>query len=212
MPPLHINRDGYMAFLKKIFVKAQNSTDDNSVETTKKRQAAAIGVLGLFQEHLPTTFENHPGTSLSAAAWLAGTSLYRSFGYQHNIAPGTVILSDIANEKGPILTGTFIYFLNKEGIKLEQSEVILKFTEEQKPRKNILEIQEKCQDSYNEIMRKNGFDYLEAAKVGAIVCAMMVNYHCIRRHDLEPKLAVGLVLMGFVEGTKTCPSPLKSGN
>ena len=210
--PLHDNTDGYMSFLKNLFGKSQNFSDDNSVETMKRRQAAAIEVLRLFQEHFPTTFENHPGTSLSAAAWLAGTSLYRSFGYQHNIAPGTVILSDIANEKGPILTGIFMYFLDKDGIKLKQGEVILKFTEEQKPRKNILEIQERCQDSYNEIMRKNGFDYLEAAKVGAIICAMMVNFHCISHHDLEPKLAAGLVLMGFVEGTKTCPTPLKSGN
>jgi hypothetical protein len=37
----------------------------------------------------------------------------------------------------------------------------------------------------------------------------MVTTCCLRAHDLEPGLAVGLVAMGFIEGAKASPFPLK---
>jgi hypothetical protein len=198
-----------MSLPKNSSDNSQKPAEENSADEMKRRQQVTIGVLGIFQKNLPTTFESHPETSLSASAWLAGTSLFRSFGFKLDCAPGTVILSEVANQKGPILSNIFMYSLEKGGVKLKPGDVVYKFSEEHKPRKTILEIQEQFQDSYNEIMKKNGFEFEGAARMGAMVCAMMVNFHCISNHDLDPKLAVGLVLMGFVEGTKTCPVPLK---
>ena len=71
------------------------------------------------------------------------------------------------------------------------------------PQKTLLEIQEQFQDRYNEIMRQHGFDYMEGAKTGAVVCALLVKVYALRRKDLEPKLAASIVSMGFVEGAKT---------
>ena len=198
-----------MSFLKNLFNSTPKNSGD-SVETAKKRQQAAIEVLDVFQKHLPTTFESHPASVLYAAAWLAGTSLYRSLGYTHESAPGTVILSDKVNNEWPKLMNSYMFFLQKDGIKLNPADLVLNIPQEYKPKKDILKIQELFQVSYNEIMRKNGFDYVEGAQVGTIICAILTKYYCISHKDLEPKLAAGIVSMGLVEGAKTSPAPLKS--
>jgi hypothetical protein len=198
-----------MSFFKKLFGGSSNQSND-SVEVMKKRQQAAIEVLGIFQEHLPTTFESHPASVLYAGAWLAGTSLYRTFGYTHNADPGTVILSDIANEEWPKLANLYMYIIQKDGIKLNPEDLIIDIPIEHKPKKDILQIQELFQEQYNQIMKKYGFDFLEGAQVGAFICGILTNFHCIANKDLEPRLAAGIVSMGFVEGAKTNPIPLKS--
>jgi len=67
---------------------------DKAFEIAKRRQAAATAVLKLFEEQYQTTLGSHVGTVLYAAAWLAGTSLYRSLGYKQEFEPGVVVLSD----------------------------------------------------------------------------------------------------------------------
>ena len=183
----------------------------DSVETMKRRQQAATEVLGLFQENFQTTFESHPPTVLFAGAWLAGTSLYRSFGYADTADPGTIILSDQANEEWPKLMNVYLYaVMEKSRIPVNPQEMILEIPQEYKAKKDILKIQELFQDTYHQIMRKHGFDYVGGAQVGAFICAIITETHCLHRKDLDPKLAVGIVSMGFVEGAKTCPLPLKS--
>jgi hypothetical protein len=180
-----------------------------ALEIAKRRQTAALAVLQLFEKHFDQTVGSHPETVLHAAAWLAGTSLYRSFGYKEEQAPGTIMLSEKANEEWPKLMKTFVFLVEKDGIKLKPDELILNFPGEHGPKKSILEIQAEFQDEYNKVMQANGFDFAEGGKTGAVVCAMLVKAYCVRRKDLEPALAAGIVEMGFIEGAKTSPAPLK---
>ncbi len=198
-----------MSFLKNLFGDPPKNSGD-SIEIMKKRQQAAIEVLDIFQKHFPTTFESHPASVLCAAAWLAGTSLHRSLGYQHESAPGTVILSDKVNNEWPKLMNLYMSFLQKDGINLKPQDLVLDIPQEYKPKKDILTIQETFQNTYNEIMRRNGFNHAQGAQVGTLICAILTRYHCIKRKDLAPKLAAGIVSMGFVEGAKTSPAPLRS--
>lgn len=200
-----------MSFLKNLFGGSSKQGND-SIETMKRRQQAAVEVLGIFQENFPTTFESHPASVLYAGSWLAGTSLYRSLGYDHNAAPGTVILSDKVNEEWPKLGNLYLHVIQQDGINLNPQELVLEIPQEYKSKKDILKIQELFQDSYNDIMRKYGFNYEEGAQVGVFICAILTKFHCLVHKDLEPKLAAGIVSMGFVEGAKICPFPLKAGN
>jgi hypothetical protein len=163
----------------------------------------------LFEEHYQTTLEAHTGTVLYAAAWLAGTSLYRSLGYQQELEPGVVVLSEQANRQVPTLMKVFMLLLDKEGVKLPPDGFIAKIPEQFHPRKTLLQVQEQFQDRYNAIMKQQGFDYLEGAKTGAVVCALLVKLYALRRKVLEPALAASIVSLGFVEGSKTAPAPLK---
>ncbi len=70
-------------------------------------------------------------------------------------------------------------------------------------------IQRVLQNPYNQVMKKYGFDYASGAQAGAVVCALFTRTYCVERSDLDPRVAVGIVSMGLVEGTKTIPVPLK---
>jgi hypothetical protein len=184
-----------------------------SPEVQKKRYDAAVEFLRVLQENfLSSDGKAHAGTVLSAAAWLAGTSLYRALNYKHNPAPGTVVLSNEVNEVGPKLMNLFMYYCERNGISLKSDQLVLKTPDEHKPQMEILQVQEKFQDRYNEIMKKHGLDYLDGAKAGMIVCSIVFQYHCARVKDIEPNTAAGIVSMGVVEGAKTAPPPLGLGN
>jgi hypothetical protein len=176
----------------------------------KNRADAAAEVMGIFDRHFRTPQGIHPGTVLSAAAWLAGTSLYRSFGYTQNPEPGTVMLSEKANQEFPRLLDLFTYYMVKGGTQIPPEQFILEPPETLKPRMTILEIQEAHQDEYNAIMKKHKLDYLDGARAGMIVCSMLFNYHCVKRQDLDPRLGAGIISMGVVTGAKTAPMPLKT--
>jgi len=102
-----------------------------------------------------------------------------------------------------------MFLLDKEGVKLKTNEFVTKIPTELTSKKTLPQIQEQLQERYNEIMREHGFNYVEGAKTGAVVCALLVKVYALRRKDLEPKMAASIVSMGFVEGSKTAPAPLK---
>ena len=177
----------------------------------KNRADAAAEVMGIFDRHFRTPQGIHPGTVLAAAAWLAGTSLYRSFGYPQSPEPGTVMLSEKANQEFPKLLDLFTYYMFKGGTQIKPEHFILETPESLKPQKTILQIQEANQEEYNAIMKKHRLDYLDGARAGIIACAMLFNYHCVKRQDLDPRLGAGIISMGIVTGAKTAPTPLGQG-
>lgn len=174
----------------------------------KNRVEAATEVMGIFDRHFSPQNGIHPGTVLSTAAWLSGTSLYRSFGYTQNPEPGTVMLSEIANQEFPKLLNLFQFYMFQNGMQLQPDQFILEIPNEHKPLKNILEIQEAYQDEYNAIMKRYELDYLDGARAGIIVCSMVFAYHCLQRKDMDPRLGAGIISMGIITGAKTVPFPL----
>jgi hypothetical protein len=178
-------------------------------EIARRRQAAAAEVVTMLEDQFQTTFASHAGTLLRAAAWLSGTSLYRSFRFAGKIPPGSPILSDQSNEEGLKLLKVFMFLIDKDGIKLKQDDFSAEIPPAFRSTMGILQVQEQFQDTYNEIMKKHGFDFAEGARTGAVACARLMKLHCVNRTDLNPPMAASIVTMGFVEGAKTSPAPLK---
>jgi len=179
-----------------------------SPEMQKKRHDAAMEFLKAFQERIPLlNGKPHAGTVLSAAAWLAGTSLYRSLNYKHTSAPGTFLLSNEANEVVPKLIHIFLYYCHRNGFEFKSDQLVLKTPDEHKSTMEIRQVQEKFQDPYNAIMQKHGLDYLDGAKAGMIVCSILLQYYCSRVKDIDPNVAVGIVSKGVIAGAKTVPPP-----
>jgi hypothetical protein len=181
-----------------------------SSELQKKRHDAALEFLNILQRNfLSPDGKGHAGTVLSAAAWLAGTSLYRSLNYKGDPAPGTVMLSNEVNKVWPQLMNLFMYYCQRNGIALQPDQLVLQIPDEHKPQIEIRQIQEKLQDQYNAIMKKHDLDYLDGARAGVIICSIIFHYHCTRARDIDPEVAAGIVSMGILEGAKTAPPPLK---
>jgi hypothetical protein len=176
----------------------------------KNRADAATEILKIFDRHFRTPQGIHPGTVLSAAAWLAGTSLYRSFGYTQNPEPGTVMLSEKVNQEFPKLLDLFTYYMFRGGTQIKPEQFILETPDAFKPLRTILQIQEAHQAEYNAIMKKHNLDYLDGARAGIIVCSILFNYHCVKRQDLDPRLGAGIISIGVVTGAKTAPMPLET--
>jgi hypothetical protein len=175
----------------------------------KNRVDAATEVMGIFDRHFRTPQGIHAGTVLSTAAWLSGTSLYRSFGYTQNPEPGAVMLSEKANQEFPKLLNLFHFYMFQGGVQLKPEQFILQPPDAHKPLKTILEIQDAHQDEYNAIMKRHGLDYMDGARAGIIVCSMVFSYHCTQRKDIDPRVGAGIISMGIVTGAKTVPMPLK---
>lgn len=181
-----------------------------SPELQKKRHDAALEFLNILQRNfLSPDGKGHAGTVLSAAAWLAGTSLYRSLNYKGDPAPGTVMLSDEVNKAWPQLMNLFIYYCHRNGITLQPDRLVLQTPAEHKPQIEIRQIQEKLQDRYNAIMKKHDLDYLDGARAGVIICSIIFQYHCTRARDIDPGVAAGIVSMGILEAAKIVPPSLK---
>ena len=184
-----------------------------SPEMQKKRYDAAMEFLGVMQKHfLSSDGKAHAGTVLSAAAWLAGTSLYRSLNYKNDITPGVVVLSNEVNEAWPQLMNLFAFYCKQNGIDVMSKPLVTVFPEQDKPRMEVAQVQQEFQDRYNEIMKRYGLDYLNGARSGMIACSIIFQYHCTVAKDIDPHVATGIVAMGVVEGAKTAPPPLGLGN
>lgn len=194
---------------QKLPEKASKNDILGSPALQKKRFDAAIEVMELFERYFkPTQGNVHPETVLFAAAWLAGTSLHRSFGYAQKSEPGTIILSEKANQEWPELMELFMFYLQKKGVNLKSIQLETEVLDKHKPQKTILEIQEEFQDDYHAIMKKHRFDYVDGARAGIIACAMVFDYHCVNKKDLDPRLGAGIIGIGLVGGAKTSPLPL----
>lgn len=181
-----------------------------SVEMQRKRYDAALEFSSLLQKRLPAPEGKvHAGTVLSVAAWLTGTSLYRSMPYRHNPAPGIIMLSNEVNEAWLTLLNLFLYYCQRNGVELKPDQFILKIPDAHKPQMEMRQAQEQFQDAYYAIMRKHGLDYLDGARAGVIVCAMEFYYHCTHAREIDPNVAAGLVVSGIVTAAKTVPPPLK---
>lgn len=187
-----------------------DSTDlgARALETAVRRQEAAKEVLALLERYFEAAASPHPETVLFAAAALAGTSLYRSLKIEEELQPGVVVLSDKVNEEWPKLMRTFVYLLEKFGIRVKVEEANFEIAAEHRSQQSLRQIQEALQTPYNAIMSAHGFDYGEGARTGAVLCALLVRTYCGTHKLLEPGLAASIVAMGFVEGAKTVPAPL----
>lgn len=191
---------------------AKPSTDETffSPEMQKKRYEAAMEFLKVLQSRF--SGENaHAGTILSTAARLAGTSLYRSLNYKNDFTPGVVVLSEEVNQAWPQLMNLFAFYCKQNGFDVMGQPLVTKFSDRDKPRMQVEQVQREFQDSYNEIMKDHGLDDLNAARAGMVVASIVFQYHCKVAKDIDPRVATGIVAMGVVEGAKTAPPPLGSG-
>ena len=161
-----------------------------------------------FSSELQTNEGVHVGTFVATLARLAGTSSLRSFNILPEKAePGTVLLSNQANEEGPKLHGAIIGSLKMfGGLEIDQEKIVIKTPEMHKPKMEILETHRAYQDDFNRIASENGFDYQDAAFAGAVASAMAVSE---TRDQVDPYISVGIALYAVIEGLKTVPLPLE---
>jgi hypothetical protein len=186
---------------------------NDPLEKLKKGRAAAIELIPILRNKLAARNGSvHVGTILSAAAWLTGTSLYRAFHVKDDLPPGTTIKSDEVNKEWESLMNLFEQ-LNFQKANIPVGHLILAALADgdtHKPQVEMSYIQKELQDQYNRLMKKYGFDYLDGARAGVVLCSILFQYHSTTLKEIDPYVAAGIVAQGIIEAAKTVPPPVRS--
>lgn len=185
------------------------------LEKLKKGRAAAIEFIPLLRNKLAARDGSvHAGTILSAAAWLTGTSLYRAFNPKDEKLPGTTIKSDAVNKEWESLMYLFEQY-NFQKSDIPVGHLILAALadgDKHKPRVEMTYVQKELLDQYDAVMKKYGFNGLDAARAGVVLCSVLFQLHSTTTKEIDPYVAAGIVAHGIIEAAKTVPPPLKSAN
>jgi len=182
-------------------------------EKLKKGREAALEFLPILKDKLISSDGVlHTGTMLSASAWLTGTSLYRSFNFKKDSPPGTMIDSEEVNKEWESLMFLFEQY-NFQAADIPVGRFLMAAMaapDSLKPQVGMLHVQKELQDQYNEVMKKHGFDYLDGARAGIILCSIFFQQYCIANKIMDPDVAAGIVAQGIMEAAKTVPPPTGS--
>lgn len=148
----------------------------------------------------------HAETAVAAAARMAGTFLFRSFDFpMSNVQPGQVVLSEHANEQGPALIQILGGVLARIGIDLDKDVLGTPPGPEHQPNLAFLEAQRRLEPVYRAIATRHGLAPRAAAEAGAVAAALLIG-RCAQ--VLDPGVAFGIAVYGFIEGSKTAPDPV----
>ncbi len=165
----------------------QNKAVDDIVEMV-------VSVIGNGSREIDTT------EAISSTARLAGSFLFRSFELKINDAkPGTIMLSEEANTKGPQLVNITHAVLHNMGIQIDDSK--MSNGNQQQAESNFVDVIEKVQSPALEIMKKNDLNFEQMAQSAAIATAFVIQ----QSSNIAPEQGFGTAIYHYIEGTKTLP-------
>jgi hypothetical protein len=169
------------------------------VEAAREFAAATVDLL-------KTERGVHAETAVAAAARMAGTFLFRSFEFPaSDIEPGQAVLSDRANEQGPMLVSILGAALSELGASLGREDPSDAALQEAQPNQSFLDTQRVLEPSFRAIADHHGLTQQDAAHAAALATAFLIQ-DCST--VLDPGVAFNIAVYGFIEGTKTAPDPV----
>jgi len=183
------------------------------MQITKEQDIAAGEIVDLIADKIGTNRLIHPGTAISTGARLAGSFMFRSFNFNlKDIKPGTVCLSEQANEKGPMLIGVLGTTLSNFGLQLNKE--AMSTTAKADSNLSFAESMNIVQEAAHEIMKRNKLNLEQMAYACAMATAFVIKES---KTDLSIESGFHTAVYSFIEGSKTCPpvlggeAPVKKG-
>ena len=159
-----------------------------------------VSVIGKGSREIDTT------EAISSTARLAGSFLFRSFGFKiDNAKPGTVMLSEEANTKGPQLINITHAVLQNFNIQIDNNKMSNGNAKQAKS--NFIDLISKVQVPALEIMKKNDLSFEQMAQSAAIATAFIIQ----QSNNITPEEGFGTAIYHYIEGSKTYP-PEFEGN
>jgi hypothetical protein len=143
-------------------------------------------------------------TAIASSARLAGSLLFRSFELNIQLAqPGSIILSDEANEQGPQLIGTMSALLQHFNVSLSEAKLGSEPSKRgSPPQLSPLESLSLLQEEALQIARSNGLSLKEAAHAAAMATAFILK-ECAP--SIGSEVGFNIAAYSFIEGCKTVP-------
>jgi len=153
-----------------------------------------VSVMGSGSREIDTT------EAISSTARLAGSFLYRSFGFKiEDAKPGTAMLSHDANNKGPELVNITHAVLQSFGVQIDSNK--MSNANISKSNNDFTAIIGKIQTPALKIMQKNKLSYEQMAQSAAIATAFIIQ----QSSNITPEEGFGTAIYHYIEGSKTYP-------
>ena len=179
----------------------ENTTVVIKMEITKNQNEAVneivelvVNVIGNGSREIDTT------EAISSTARLAGSFMFRSFGFKINDAkPGTAVLSEEANTKGPQLVNITHAVLQNFGIQIDNNK--MSSANQKQAVSDFTNVIGKIQVPALEIMKKNDLSYEQMAQSAAIATAFIIQ----QSNNITPEEGFGIAIYHYIEGSKTYP-------
>lgn len=177
-------------------------------------QEAQNKVAGAFVDLVATkagaTRAVHPETAIASAARLSGGLLLRSFDLDlKKFEPGSVLLSEQANEQGPQLINILAAMLQNFGIKLDKAKLGGNALRGEEPKLSVLESLTLLQDGALRIAGDNHLNLKEASQSAAMATAFIVK-ECAK--TISAEVGFNVAVYGLIAGSKTVPPRLHAAD
>lgn len=172
--------------------KNQNEAVNDIVEMV-------VDVIGNGSRELDTT------EAISSTARLAGSFLFRSFDFKiADAKPGTVMLSEEANIKGPQLVNITHAVLQNFGIQIDNNK--LSNGSQKHAESNFVDIISRVQTPALAIMKSKELSFEQMAQSAAIATAFIIQ----QSGNIAPEEGFGIAIYHYIEGSKTNPPDFNS--
>jgi hypothetical protein len=171
------------------------------MEISEKQNKATGEIVDLIASAIGKNREVHSATAIATSARLSGAFLFKSFGLKIDDAkPGTVVLSQQANEEGPELINVIGAVLSNFGVTVDNDK--MESAEIQKTELDFLQSLSATQTKATVIMKKYGLNEKEMAVACAMSTAFIIQ-QC--QNDVEVESGFNTAVYGLIEGSKTVP-------
>jgi hypothetical protein len=138
--------------------------------------------------------------AISTCARLAGSLLFRSFDFKIKDAkPGSVMLSEDANTKGPELVNITYAVLQNFGITIDNNK--MNGNSEEDTKINFIDAINLVQNEALAIMNKYKLTYEQLAHTTAIATAFIIQ----QSPNMPAETGFGKAIYHYIEGSKTYP-------
>jgi len=180
-----------------------------SDQTQKDVIAAADFFNKTVRQLLTVNNAVHAETLVLAMARMSGALMFRTFGFDKGINPGTAVLSDKANAEGPVLMDMMLMTLRQLGHQITEADLNAEHATDKFSRLSFQQTEEKLAPFFLKYCEVAPIGLRTAAIAAGVATGMLV-------HDCAAALPVrdgaALAVYGFVEGTKTAPfTSMKTG-
>lgn len=174
------------------------------LENMRSGHEAALELFSLLSMKIvASNGSSHAATMLSAAAWLTGTSLYHSFHSRKNFLPDTIATSHELNREWEKL----VYLLeqyNFQKADIPVGRIVLAAMAAPaffKPEMTMFQVQNEFQGQFRDVIKRYGFNDLEGARVGIILCSILIQQYS-RDGIIDPDAATGVAAQGIFEAAR----------
>ena len=176
---------------------------------TDEQHDALLAAAGFFNQSarklLTVEGRLHAETLIASVARMSGSLMFRSFGFDRAIGPGTPVLSDQANIDGPKLMNVMFATLQQLGSAVGEAHLNREYASAKFSQLTFKESLDRLAPVFLKYCEATPLSFHDAAMAAAIATGILV-------HDCREVLSVdkggAVAIYGFVEGTKTAPFPV----